>query len=122
MSKLPLELTKWTAYVPGPVGQMTSALPFVENSRGVLNHRPRSADIHKCGYRPHHLAVHYFCGSQVTGTDNITFLAEPTMLLCEACEARAVMAGLPSADEIVGRHVHVGKTKVFQTCCTGDIK
>ena len=29
-------------------------------------------------------------------------------------------AGLPSAYELAGRHVHIGKIKAVQTCCVGE--
>lgn len=53
---------------------------------------------------------------------DLTFLAAPPddKLLCEACERNAVLAGLPSADELAGRHVHLGKIKAVQTCCVGE--
>ena len=56
------------------------------------------------------------------GKRNLTFLAAPPAdkLLCEACERSAVLAGLPSADELAGRHVHIGKIKAVQTCCVGE--
>ena len=42
-------------------------------------------------------------------------------LLCSRCEAVAVEAGLPSADSLAGRHVHLGKCVAVQTCCqSGD--
>ena len=46
--------------------------------------------------------------------------AEADKLLCAACERNAVLAGLPSAYELAGRHVHLGKLKAVQTCCVGE--
>ena len=40
-------------------------------------------------------------------------------LLCEACELSAVLAGLPSAYELAGRHVHLGRIKAVRVCCVG---
>lgn len=117
MCKLSLQIADWGGNIAHPVGRVTEALPFVENSRGHLNHRPKYVNVHKNGRRPYHMSVHYYCDNQTTGTDNITFLDEPSSLLCEICELRATMAGLPTADEIVGRHVHVGRMKPIQVCC-----
>ena len=97
-----------------------SSLPFVENSRGVLIHRPRYVHMYDLGNRwGRHLAVHYWCGNATSGTKHITFLSEPpeNKLLCAVCDARAVLAELPSASSICGRHVHVGRVVAHQTCC-----
>lgn len=100
----------------------SSCAPFVENTRGVLIHRPKTVKtITMLGKS--HLAILYWCGNGVAGRRNLTFLSEPTQetLLCEACERRAVDAGLPSASAIVGRHVHLGKMMAVRTCCAkGD--
>lgn len=32
----------------------------------------------------------------------------------------ADLAGMPSAHELAGRHVHLGKIKAVQTCCVGE--
>lgn len=97
---------------------LTSCKPFIENTRGVLIHRPRYATIFRI-HRVPHLAVSYLCGNGTTGGQNIVFLDEPpaSKLLCRICEERAVMASLPSADSICGRHVHVGRVVAQQTCC-----
>lgn len=93
--------------------------PFVENSRAFLIHRPRTVTDHKLAGFPPHIAVLYHCGNSGSGSDKFTFLDDvpENKHLCHACEARAVMAGLPSASEITGRHIHTGKIKVIQTCC-----
>ena len=31
----------------------------------------------------------------------------------------AVLAGMPPADKLAGRHVHLGRIKAVQTCCVG---
>lgn len=99
-----------------------SCAPFVENSRGVLIHRPRSVStvtIHKAP----HMAILYWCGNGVAGR-HLTLLEAPPedALLCEACERRAVAAGLPSADALAGRHVHLGKVVAVRTCCEAKDK
>ena len=95
-----------------------SCAPFVENSRGVLIHRPRSAQTITIHREPHK-AIHYWCGNGVAGNRNLTFLSAPPAdkLLCER---NAVLAGLPSAYELAGRHFHLGKLKAVQTCCVGE--
>ena len=97
----------------------SSCKPFVENSRAVLIHRPMRVSTYKCGNRPVHLGVHYWCGNGSTGTKNFAFLDEVPRerLLCARCEAAAVAAGLPSASSLCGRHVHEGVSVVIQTCC-----
>jgi len=96
----------------------SSALPFVENSRAVLIHRPR----YVCTYNLHkhpHIAVNYLCGNGSTGWKNFTFLEQcpEHKLLCARCEEAASAVGLPSAYSICGRHVHLGRTVAVQTCC-----
>lgn len=93
--------------------------PFVMNDRAALIHRPRVVCDHKlAGFAPH-ISIEYHCGNSAAGSDKFTFLDEPPKdrLLCHACEVRAVMAGLPSAEQITGRHVHTGKMRMVQTCC-----
>lgn len=98
----------------------TACLPFVENSRGTLIHRPRSGatyNIHKTGP---HIGLAFWCGMHVSsGGKNLTFLAAPPegRILCGRCEQIAVENGFPSADELAGRHVHKGRTVAVATCC-----
>lgn len=98
--------------------------PFVENKRGILIHRPRSASMYRLKTTgKSHIAVRMYCGASFTDNDgDLTFLPKPPedALLCAACEARAVMAGLPTASELAGRHVHIGKLKAVRTCCGGE--
>lgn len=100
----------------------TGTRPFVENDRGRLIHRPRSVTTYRIPgprYTPH-IGVHYYCGNAASGKRNFSFLDDVPSgkLLCIHCEARAVMAGLPPADELVGRHVHKGRIVAKQTCCS----
>ena len=53
-----------------------SCAPFVENSRGVLIHRPRSAQTITLHREPH-IAVHYWCGNGVAGKRNLTVKIYP---------------------------------------------
>ena len=96
----------------------TKCLPFVENSRGVLIHRPRVVTTYNI-HRDAHIAVNYWCGNGTTGGKNISFLTKPTpgKLLCRHCEAKAVAARLPTTDSLVGAHVHLGIVVAQQTCC-----
>jgi hypothetical protein len=95
-----------------------TCLPFVENKRGVLIHRPRTVERYM-HLRTPYLAVHYWCGNGSNGHGIFTFLAAPPdgSLVCERCEAAATLAELPSADDLCGRHVHKGTTQPVQTCC-----
>lgn len=96
-----------------------ACLPFVENKRGVLIHRPRNATTYTIHRLPH-IGIGFWCGSAVTGkSDKFDFLSAPPegRILCERCEAYAVANGLPSADELAGRHVHKGRTVAVVTCC-----
>lgn len=96
-----------------------SCAPFVENSRGVLIHRPRSAATFNLHKHPH-IGVSFWCGMAVSSDGkNLTFLAAPPdgRILCARCESAAIENGLPSADDIAGRHVHKGRTTAVATCC-----
>lgn len=104
----------------GDVASVASeSKPFVLNDRAPLIHRPRSISLYNLHKYPH-LAVRNWCGSTHTGMKKFTFLDEvpADRLLCAACESRATMAGLPSADSLCGRHVHLGKMVPIQQCCT----
>lgn len=99
--------------------QCRQSLPFFKNSRGLLIHRVKSVTIYR--YRRDgeisHYGTAYLCGNQTTAIGE--FLSEPpaSRLVCAACEHAASKQRLPSADEIVGRHVHVGRIRVERTCC-----
>ena len=116
--KLPLKKQK--NIFPGNVA-WTSAPPFVQNSRGMLIHRPRH--VTNCNnLKPRgksHLAVYMMCGMGCTGTTKFTFLDVPPSdrVVCAKCEAIAQEKGLPSADQLAGRHVHVGGLVAVANCC-----
>jgi len=95
-----------------------TCLPFVENKRGVLIHRPREV-LRYTHFRIPYLAVHYYCGNSTSGWGIFTFLAAPPegKLVCERCEHIAVAASLPSTDELCGGHRHKGIVVAVQTCC-----
>lgn len=97
------------------------ALPFHVNPRGILIHRVRDATTmwyrDTLGFGPHE-AFGYYCGGQANGSGkDLTDNPPAIRLLCERCEAAAIAAGQISADELAGRHVHVGRVKPFRTCC-----
>lgn len=116
ITKLPLERNAFEAKHGFP---WASCAPFIENSRGVLIHRPRHGATYNIHRLPH-VSVHFWCGMGTSSDGkNLTFLAAPPedKILCARCEAIAVANGLPSADELAGRHVHVGRTVAVMTCC-----
>lgn len=122
MTRLALDVLTWdNPCVRGPIAMWRDAEPFVQNARGILIHRPRMVNVYRNTTKLHtFIAVRYYCGNGVTGTEkNLTFLGEPPAgsLLCEACESNAVLSGLPTASQIVGKHIHVGRLKAIQTCC-----
>lgn len=98
-----------------------SCLPFMENSRATLIHRPRAvATVAKSAIqkRPYLIATMH-CGTSMVNSEHWTFLSEPPAgkIVCARCEALAVHSGLPTSDELCGRHVHIGGVKAFITCC-----
>lgn len=100
-----------------------SCKPFVENTRGVLIHRPRMVTTHKIGPRwDAHLAVHAWCGNAATGRKNFTFLDAPPQgrIVCARCEDAALAAGLPSSEALAGQHVHTGGVVAVARCCAGN--
>ena len=112
MMKLPLKPAKKSPVHRDKLLVWTESAPFVENSRGVLIHRPCSVTTVSIHREPH-IAIKYWGGNGVAGKRNLTFLGEPPdgKVLCVHCEANAIKAGLPSADAISGRHVQTGLVK-----------
>ena len=117
--KVKIEKAKRISFAKGAI-HWTACEPYVENSRAVLIHRVRHVTTHQISekYRPH-LAVDCWCGNGMTGTKKFTFLAEPPSdsLLCARCEASAVAAGLPSTEELTGKHAHIGRVVAVKVCC-----
>ncbi len=113
--KLALARPGYTSHV---ASVFKKSKPFVMNDLAVLIHRPRTIALYNLHKYPH-LGIHQWCGNAHTGMKKFTFLDEVPVgrLLCAACEARALMAGLPSADVLCGRHVHLGKMVPKQVCC-----
>lgn len=96
--------------------------PFYVNPRGVLVHRVRDVCTIFIHGQKRHNAVHYVCGNQncfPLGSERELLVARPPKgrLVCVFCEARAAVMKLPTADKLVGRHVHKGKCVAVRTCC-----
>lgn len=120
MLKLPLKKRKDTKHDKElralPIN-WKATLPFVENTRAYLIHRPMSVTTFR-HFRNPHLAVYCYCGNGFCGTKNLTFLSAPqeSSVVCARCENAAIAAGLPSSSELAGRHVHTGGLKVVLDC------
>lgn len=125
--KLSLEITE-SARKDSSIYPWKTALPFVENSRGILIHRPRMVSTHTglsrsnpSRWRPH-IGIGFWCGMHVSGDKNFTFLLAPPEngLVCHRCEAVAIANGFPSSAELAGRHVHIGRVKAVKDCCKDE--
>ncbi len=121
--KLPLsppskDLRRWA---PGAI-PWASCQPFIENSRAVLIHRPRSVVTHKLSQHKPHISIKCWCGATFSGTKKFTFLDAPPedSLLCARCEDVAVNAGIQSASELAGKHVHLGCVVPKRLCCVEE--
>ena len=91
--------------------------PFFLPDAGVLVHRVRQIHDHYDGKVRKHSSVLYWCGNV---SNHGTFLDRPPKdrLLCERCEMIVKDRGLPSSSKLAGRHVHVGRLRPIQVCCT----
>jgi hypothetical protein len=99
-----------------------SCTPFVDNNKALLIHRPKVVATYKTQRTPH-IGITFWCGNSACGDDEkFTFTDVPpsNKYLCARCETAAVEAGLPSADDLAGHHVHVGKLTPIKTCCGGE--
>jgi hypothetical protein len=98
----------------------TECAPFVKNSRAVLIHRPRYVCTHQIGPQwREHISIQCWCGTSFSGLKQFTFLetVPEGELLCERCEVAAFKYNQPTAQELCGGHVHLGKLVAVQTCC-----
>lgn len=93
--------------------------PFAEATRAKLAHRVRYLTLYEKVRLNDHYAVSMWCGSSTcrTDIDDLGLTDQPSRLLCERCEAMAVLHGQPTSDELAGRHVHTGRLVPKQTCC-----
>ena len=116
MLKLPLKISSFAKKSGFPWKATT---PFVDNSRAQLIHRPYSVTTFHIHREPH-TAVHYWCGN-CSSYDLSTYTFLDTLdgkkLICARCEKAAVLAGLPSSDELLGHHAHKGRLVAVKTCC-----
>jgi hypothetical protein len=97
-----------------------SCEPFLHNENAVLIHRPRSVFRFRSPSVPNqNIIIDLWCGGTVYDRGQCWYMdyVEANRLLCERCELAAVRAGLLSASEIVGSHVHVGGVRAVQFCC-----
>ena len=103
------------------VATRTESEPFVINDMAVLIHRPRYISEYKLSGHPRHMAIECWCGASHTGWTKFTFVDKPpeNRMVCHSCESRAVMFGQPSSEELVGRHVHIGRMRAIKDCCGG---
>ncbi len=96
-------------------------LPFVVNPRGILIHRVKRARTHWSGSKePDHHSFDYWCGNGCSHRGELFAVPPEDKLLCVRCEAVAVAAGEKPADELAGRHVHIGELRAKRLCCTNE--
>lgn len=102
----------------------THGAPFVTSARAHLIHRPRSwcrFSISGSGgsgpFAWKHDIVSMWCGQSPTSTQQQLFALEERSIVCAVCEGAAIAQGYKSAEEIVGRHVHVGGVQSIAYCC-----
>ena len=101
----------------------TACEPFVENTRAVLIHRVRYVTTYKIGPQYNaHIAVGCWCGNTMTGTTKFTFLDAPPdeRIVCARCEDIAVESGLPTSEQLAGKHIHTGGVVAVKRCCDGE--
>lgn len=109
-------------YPPGGCGKHLDwerAPAFNVNPRGILIHRVKDGRTHLMPWGNHN-SITQWCGNGVSG-EGVSLTDDPPKdrLLCAYCEAKAVAAGEPTADQLAGRHVHIGALKAIRTCCRG---
>jgi len=123
--KVALEQVKRSKYLSSSknkvIGYLLACLPFVDNSRGVLIHRPRYACLYS-GWGEPYMAIRFHCGLAICGGKNITFLEQPPQdkFVCHKCELNATAKGHTTSSQLTGRHVHVGRIKAVQLCCVDE--
>lgn len=119
MKKIPLDRPKLHPSFIGNTIVWTKSAPFFRNRRGVLLHRVRSASTSISDPEEPHSCVQYLCGNigHVFTREDFTDSPAASEVLCIQCEAVAKKRGLPTADELAGYHVHVGRAKAVRACC-----
>lgn len=97
------------------------ALPFVDNPRGILIHRTRSVRTFFWDGELTHSHAFYFCGGACNFHGNVFCEVPPEdRILCALCESNAVAHGYEPAEQIAGRHVHIGGIRAYKMCCQQD--
>lgn len=91
------------------------AAPFLVNPHAVLVHRIKAASTYMVDGKYSHTSVRYWCDN--IGRGEIMHDVPSGMLLCARCEAAATSHGMPSAESLCGRHVHLGQSRAVQVCC-----
>lgn len=98
----------------------TRGLPFFKSAAGMLFHRVNSVCDYLRDGKITHSAVGYLCGNTGFIRSGHDFTADPSAtggMVCSFCEFKAAQKKMPSADQLVGHHVHVGRLRVEQVCC-----
>lgn len=114
MTMIALEQPAYPYYVE----HFDRSFPFYANPRGQLIHRVKSAVTIFDNGEPSHISVRYWCNNGSTaGADGFAEFPPEERLLCVPCERNAVDHGQPTADELAGRHVHLGVMKPHRVCC-----
>ncbi len=84
-----------------------------------LVHRIRLMDQHYRAGQPSHRSCGCWCGtSGFPDRQETTDKPSKHRLLCESCERKAVEAGEPTTEELVGYHIHTGRMIPKRTCHT----
>lgn len=89
-----------------------------------LVHRVRQVSSYWEDGNHTHDIYHYWCAGVGIPKNNPEAGPSDTVpegrLLCAVCEERAQAKGRVPADELAGRHVHIGRLKPIQVCCTEE--
>lgn len=117
--KIPLQVKPWKGRQPPNHHQtsITSSLPFIESRPGHV-HRPRRGTIYWRNGIYSHTAVSLWCGNtSFPGSQRYKRQArfvptvEPGHTVCIHCELKAVHAGEPSSETLVGHPVTFGLSR-----------
>lgn len=121
MKQVPLKIEPWESHSALDRIDWTKCAPFNVNPRGYLVHRVKCGRSYFWYGEYSHDAVTHWCGNATT-SNGISLTDKPpeNRLLCARCERLAVAAGLPSADELAGKHIHLGAIKVHRECCRDE--
>lgn len=120
IKRLPLQKAQWHRH-EGKVIKAPSGAPFLLNDRAQLIHRPIQVTLHYTLSSPH-FSVHCYCRASFSSAKDLHLIEDvpDDRMVCLPCEQRAVLMGLPSTEEILGRHVHIGRLKAVRVCCNEE--